>query len=140
MTSDSGTNRDTSCLFVPNFPQENDVRVLTQDTSQTTREGQSSFIIYLNLVDPFQSVLNRIFNSDDIFSYIIELTERCVESGCLSASRRTSQQDNAFWRLKNIFKELLVGWRESQLLFTKESCIPAQNPNNDFFTEYSRQD
>ncbi len=64
---------DLCGLSITDFTDHNNVRVLSQDRTQTGSKGQINFWINLNLADPGELIFYRIFDRDDVFAAIIQM-------------------------------------------------------------------
>ena len=69
-------NRIFRRFLVSNFTDEHDVRVMTQNTPKSVSKRQSDLGVYLNLIDTFKLVLNRIFRRNDLDVGLVNLQQR----------------------------------------------------------------
>ncbi len=59
-------HRDLGGLQVPNFPHQDDVRVLAQEGTQGGGKLHALLGVHIDLVDPLQVDLHRIFRCGNI--------------------------------------------------------------------------
>ena len=95
MTSQRCLYRDLRGLFVTNLTDEYHVRVLTQYRAEGRREVETRLYIYLNLYNPCESVLYRIFDRHDVDAFTLHMTDSRVECGGFSATRGTVYQQQS---------------------------------------------
>jgi hypothetical protein len=65
---------------VPDFTDQNHVRVVSQDCPEASGKGQTHLRVDLNLVDPLKLILDRILGRDDLDVLGLDLAERAVMS------------------------------------------------------------
>ncbi|KKU39132.1 MAG: hypothetical protein UX55_C0044G0009 [Candidatus Azambacteria bacterium GW2011_GWE2_46_45] len=63
MAGQRSVNRQRSRFLVADFADHNDVRVLPEQRPQAVRESQTDVRPYLGLIDAFNAIFNRVFNS-----------------------------------------------------------------------------
>src|SRR6202158_3886484 len=90
---------DLGGFVVANFADHDLVGIVTQDGTQTAREGQSLFLVDRNLSDAAQLILNWVFNGDDLVFVGLDLVDRGVERRRFAAARRPRDQHHAVWFL-----------------------------------------
>ena len=93
---------DAGRFYVADLAYHNDVRVLTQNTAQSVGEGESGFIVDSDLIDAVDTVLNRVFDRDDVFAGVVDISQRRIQRGRLTAARRTCNQHDAIGRTEQI--------------------------------------
>ena len=140
VTGDSGTDTDIRRLRVTHLTDHDDIRVLTEDGSQSCCEGHTSLGIYLNLIDTVDRLLDRVLNGDNIYIGLCELTERCVQSRGLTGTGRSCYQDYAVRALDHGLKELVVVVGHTEVSDLTECDVTGgKDTDNDLLTVYSRQ-
>ena len=72
-------NRDLRGFGVANLADHDLVRVVTQDRTQTTIEGESLLLVDGNLSNAVQLVLDRILDRHDLVFFVPDLIQRGVE-------------------------------------------------------------
>jgi hypothetical protein len=77
-------NCDLRRFEIPNFPDKNFVRILTQDGPQTCRKSDSDIGFNWNLNDPVDVVLNRILGRDQLFFDVILFGQSRIQRGGLA--------------------------------------------------------
>ena len=66
MAGKTGLHRDARGLEVTNLADEHDVRVLTKNGAQRSRERETLRVDHLNLGNAGDLVLHRVFDRDDV--------------------------------------------------------------------------
>ena len=66
MPGQGGLDSYFSGLLVANFTNQNDVRVLAHNRSETACKSQVDFGINLNLADAFDLIFNGVFDGNNI--------------------------------------------------------------------------
>ena len=95
------------CFQISNFTDQHNIRIVSEDTSQTCCKGQSDLGMHLNLVDTLELILDRILGGDDLRVFTLDFIQRAVECRCLSSTRRPRHQQDAV-RKSDKFPEGLV--------------------------------
>ena len=88
VTGECGLHGDACGLHVADLADEDGVRVLPQNRLEAGRERDASGLVDLDLVDGREGVLDRILDRHDVAFRAVDLAERPVECGGLSAARR----------------------------------------------------
>ena len=94
MPCESRLNSNLGGFPVTYFTDKNYVRVLTDDGSKSLGKGEVYLCIDLNLADPFDLVLNRIFNGNDVDVGLVNGGKGRIEGSGFSASGRPSDQND----------------------------------------------
>ena len=71
-------------LSVADFAQHNNVRILPQEGSQCSGERKSDLFLELYLINPFERVLDRILDREDIVRQPIQSPQRGVKRRTLA--------------------------------------------------------
>src|SRR5581483_6601209 len=127
-------NRYLRRLGVANFANQNLVRIVAQNRSQAAREGQSLLLVYGNLRDAANLVLDRIFNRDDLVLFALNLVQRGVECSRFPRTRRTSDQHHPV-------RLFYVPAKVPQVLFIEPDNIQSQLAKflaHRFFVEHAK--
>src|SRR5439155_7491948 len=85
----SGLDGALGRLQVAHFADQDHIRVVTKDASQSGGERQSNLTVHLNLTDAFAVVLDRILDGDDLEGLFLDFIEGAVERGGLTGSVRS---------------------------------------------------
>ena len=67
MAGQGRLHADLRGLFVTDFPHHDHIRILAQERPQSAGKGQPDRGLDLDLIDPVQPVLHRIFDGHDVF-------------------------------------------------------------------------
>ena len=73
MSSKGGLSRDIGCFHVANFPDQDDVGVLTEHPAKQAGEGEIDAVIHLMLSNGGQAYLHRILERDDVDVGLVDL-------------------------------------------------------------------
>src|SRR5688500_16205535 len=65
VTRQGGLDRDLRGLEVADLTDEDDVRILTQERAKSSGKVQADLLLHLDLIDPFEIELDRIFGRHD---------------------------------------------------------------------------
>jgi hypothetical protein len=79
VTGNRSCHSNLSCLGIANFPDHNDVGILTQDRSKGSGEGEARTWVHLDLIHSGHPILNRILKCDDIQLISIDLSQSAKE-------------------------------------------------------------
>ena len=90
-----GSHGDFGGLTVSDFADADDIRVLSQNGSQTVSKGHTRLFIYLNLCDSVYVVFNRVLKGNEVGGLAAELLYHGVHGGGFTASCRTYDEDYA---------------------------------------------
>jgi len=78
---ESGPDGDLRGLEVADFAHHDHIRVLAHDVAQAAGEREADLGIHVDLVHPFNLVLHRVLDGDDLLIGQVDLLERAVERG-----------------------------------------------------------
>ena len=84
MASQGGPDRHARGFGISDFAHEDDIRVLPQHGPESGRKFQADILPNAYLDDTRQIDLDRVFNSDDLASAIIQAFEKLVDCGGLA--------------------------------------------------------
>ena len=115
VTGERGLNGDFGRFVIANFPDENRVRVLTKKGAKNAGESQPDVLIDLNLIDPFEIVLDRIFGGGKIVGDLVELGERRVKRRRFTATRGSGDENHPVRRVDPLFENLELLLLKSEL-------------------------
>ena len=118
----------------PNIIMVGEIRVLTQNTAQSVGKGKARFIIDSYLIDAFNTIFDRIFNSNDVFIRIVDIGERRVQSCRFAAAGRTCDKYDAIGRVEQTAIQLHILRCESQIIDINRSRRFIKNTHNNLFT------
>ena len=105
MAGERSLDRDLCGLEVADFPHHDDIGILAHNGAQAVGKGEPDLRFYLDLVDAAQLILDRILDSDDFLSRIVDFLQGAVERRGLAAPGRSGDQDHPM-RLGNHFAEV----------------------------------
>jgi len=95
MARERSVDRDLRRLAVADFTDHDDVRVLTQEGAQRTREGQPDVLTHQHLIDARHLVLDRIFGRQDAHLHLVDLVQKSIERGRLARPGGAGHQKDA---------------------------------------------
>ena len=90
---DRRLDSDLSRLGIPDFANQDDVRVLPQHGPQRPREVHMA--VDIDLADPGHLILHRVLDGDDVAAGIIEFVDDGVKRGGLAGAGRAGHQKQA---------------------------------------------
>src|SRR4029079_17848613 len=123
-----------------NFTDEDDVRVVTQDRAKRSGERQTDLRVYLNLVDAFELIFDRVFGGDDLGGFVFDLDQRAVERRGFTGARRASDEHDAV-RHANQLAELGMQIRlHANSLERKLHAALVEQTHDDAFAVQHRDD
>ena len=134
MACQCGVNADSGRFNVTNLTDHNYIRVLAQNAAQSVGKGQPCFIIDGYLIDAFNSIFDRIFNRNDVFIRIVDISERRIQRCRFTAAGGTCNKYDAIGRVEQTDIQLLIIRCESQIIDINRSRRFIKNTHNDLFT------
>ena len=75
MPRQRGLDGDLGRFQIPDLSDHDDIRVLTENSTQTIGESEVRLGVDLDLAYPRETVFHRVFDSDDILVRSIEYTQ-----------------------------------------------------------------
>ena len=115
VAGEGGFDRNGRRLLVADLPHHDDIRVLPQKRLEGRGERKSHGLVHVDLVDPFQVVLDRVLRRHDVRRDRVDLGEGGVEGGGLPRAGGAGDQDHPE-RAVDRLHEVLEGRRiEPQL-------------------------
>src|SRR5215213_4757015 len=134
-----GFDGNFSRFKVADLADKNDIRVLAQERSESSREVQSDLLLHLHLIDAGKVELDRVFRGHDVRLLLVQRLESRVERVCLTTSGWSSHQDHPV-RLRNVSLKLDERFRlETQLGHVEHEVLFVQQAEHDFFAKQSRK-
>src|SRR5678815_2098182 len=103
-------------LRIPNFADQDHIRILSKNGTEGTREGHAGAVVCLDLRDPVDFVFNGVLDRDNVHRLIAKLVDETVERGRLTASRRSDNEENALRASRPCAKFGFEGLRESDIV------------------------
>jgi hypothetical protein len=95
VTGERRVDGDLRRLVVADLPHHDLVGIVAQDGPQPAGEGQALLLVDRNLRDPFQLILDRVLDRDDLVLDRLDLRERRVEGGRLAAAGGPGHEHHA---------------------------------------------
>ncbi len=95
VTGQGGLDGDLRGLVVTDLTQQHHIRVASQNGAKRTRERQAGFRIHLHLVDALHSILDGVFDGDDVDLGAGDGIQGRVEGRRLARTGRTRDEDHA---------------------------------------------
>ena len=113
----SGTG-DLSRLRFTQFADHRVIWITTQDSAHSFRKIQTVFDIHLNLIDPVDLVLHRIFNRHDVKVMLSHFVQNGIDGRGLSTPSRSGHQKHPIQFIKPIAKAPQTMFVQAQFLNT----------------------
>jgi len=85
---------------IPDFTNDNNIRVLSDNVPERFFKGQVQLGIDGTLGDSVDDILNRVFGSDDTVFRGVQMVDATVYSGCLSGAGGACYNQNTAGRFK----------------------------------------
>ena len=102
-----GPHGDFGGLQVPDFPDQDDVRILAQNGPQRAGERQAGVRVDLSLVDAFDIALDRILDGEEVGRRRSDRIDDRVQGRGFAAPRRARHQDDALVPVGERFDRLI---------------------------------
>ena len=118
----------------PDFAEHDDVRILPQHAPQCLGEAEVDLGIDLNLVDPVDAALDRVFNGDQTFVGRVAPLQAGVECSRLSGTDRTDRQDDAIGNGDQLLDLLGLTVLEAEFLEVDKIGRVGHQSQDDAFT------
>ncbi|OQB89442.1 MAG: hypothetical protein BWX83_01127 [Candidatus Cloacimonetes bacterium ADurb.Bin117] len=78
---------------IADFPDENHIRVLTENGAQSAREGHPGLPVQLDLANVVDAVFDGVFQCDNVDVRLVDGAEDRVKAGAFAAAGRSGAQD-----------------------------------------------
>ena len=101
-------NRVFGSLEITNLTDQYDIWIVSQDASQRMSKGESDLLVDLDLVDPFQLILDRVFGGNNFDVRSVDFDQTTVQRRRFSRTGRTGYKHDAV-RHTDQFAERFVG-------------------------------
>ncbi len=88
MARNRRTHGDLRGLAIPDLTDHYDIGILPEDGAEGHGKGQARERVHLDLIDPGEAVLHRIFEGDHVESLPVQLGQSREQATTLSASGR----------------------------------------------------
>src|SRR5882757_6607550 len=95
VTRQARLHSDLRGLEVTDLTDHDDVRVLTQNGTQSAGEGHLNLRVHLRLPDAVDVVLDRILDGHDVLRVVVQALEGGVQSRRLTGAGRARDEQNA---------------------------------------------
>ena len=92
VTGQRSLNRVLGRFEVSNFPDQNHVGVMSQNTAKRRSKRQANLGVDLNLVDTIQLVLDRVFGRDDLVLWTADFQQAAVQRRRFTRTGRSGDQ------------------------------------------------
>ena len=125
---------------VPDFTDQNHVGVVSQNRPKASGKGQTHLRMDLDLIDPFELVLDRILGRDDLDVLGLDLAERAVKGRRFSRPRRTGHKHDSVRHANELLELLINLFRHSDPPEGELQVRFVQDPHDDTFAVKHRDD
>ena len=115
MAGERRPDGDFRRLEVADFPDHDDVGVLTQDGPEGAGKGQPDFRADIALVDSGHFVFDRILHGDDPLVNGVDFVEIGVERCGFSRAGRAGDQDDPVGLLNDLADDLFIAFAQAKL-------------------------
>ena len=92
MSGQASLDRNVCCFKIANLTHHHHVGILPQDRSKALCKSHICLCIYLGLPYSLNVIFNRVFDSQDIATLIVELVKASVKGGRFSGPSGTRYQ------------------------------------------------
>ena len=96
-----GLQRNLCGFCIADFSDENHIRILAQNRTQSNRKSESAFLVDGNLICSAEFVFHWIFNGCDIDFSLDDLSEACIKRCCLAAPGGACNEEQPLRRTEN---------------------------------------
>ncbi len=124
---------DLRRLQVADFPDHDDIGVLSEDVAQATGERQFDFRSNLHLPDAGQLVFDRVLHGQYVAFFIVQLVQRRVEGRRLAAAGRAGQQNDAVGNADEVAKDPPRLGCKAHIFEAELASAFVQQPEHDAF-------
>ena len=140
MTGNCRTHCDLRGLAVTDFSDADDVRILTQNSTEAARKGESYLLIDLNLRRARNVVLHRVLQSHQIRAFIQHLANQGEHRRCFTGAGRSHYHDDAACvRKEAVHLSIILRKNHADSLSGQHLLVLAEDTDYDFFAENRRQ-
>ena len=140
MSCDRRPHRDRCSLGVTGLTDHDNIRILTEQCTQSHFKRQSGCIVYLCLVDFFNIFLYRIFDRGYIDTALCHLIQNHIQGGCLTTSGRSGQINNTVRTVEHRTKSLIIAFFHTKRIRMLDRRIAGEQTEYRLFSKDSRQD
>jgi len=139
VTGQRSLNRHVGGFAVADFPDHDDVGVLTDDRPKAVGKRHSDLWIHLNLIDGRQADFNRIFNGDDFDLFAVQVSQGGMQRCGFSAAGRAGHQNEALRIFDHLLEALLLAKRHTQTAERKFNLLLIQQADHNAFAVNCRR-
>ena len=140
MSSETGLDTHLGGLGISHLTDEDNVGGLTEHGTDDAGEIQSDVVPDLDLVDPWQVVLDGVFGRDDLAIRAVQCVECRVKRRGLARTGRTCDQKDTIRPLNETREVLEVAVAETELLDPHADVVAIQEPHNARLSVVGRND
>ena len=130
---------DSGRLLIADLADQHDVRILAQDRAQPRGERHPGPRVDLDLVDPLQLVLDRVFDRDDVLDRRFDPVQRRVQGRGLAAAGRAGHQDHPLRSRQEILEPLQEIGGEAQLTHIGARAGAVEEADDHLLAKVGRQ-
>ncbi len=129
---------DAGCFNVTHFADHDHVGILSNNRSECRGKRQSNLGFGLDLIDPLELVLDRVFDGDDLSIGCVDLMQRRIERGAFTASGRAGDQDDAMGLLQDTKETIERLAFKTQTAKIEFDAFLVKQSDDDTFTVHGR--
>src|SRR6266850_6517141 len=138
MAGERSLDGDLRRFLVPNFTNQNHIRIMPQNRAQPLGKGQSGLFRNLDLIDAPQLIFDRVFNRNDLAHRIVNFVERGIEGRGFAAAGRSGDENDSVRQLKHSLERLELALVHAKLLHAQQGGVLPQQPHHHRFTVQHR--
>ena len=139
VSSEAGLNGDLRRFKIADFTHQNDVGILTQETSQQLGEGEFLIVIHLTLNQSGNVIFNGILGGEDFCAGVIQFVQCGVERGGFTAAGWTRDNHNSIWPVNETADFFKVVLAQANFIQTQLHVASIQYAHDHAFAEHGRQ-
>ena len=139
MTGERCLNGDLGGLQVANFPEHDDIGILTQEGAEGLSEGHAGRFIDLHLHDPLDVELHRVFDREELGVDLVDMPQAGIKGRGFAAARGPGDREDAVGLVDGLDDEVVTIFGQTQRLEVQLHGPSIQNAEHYRLTEGGRQ-
>ena len=130
---------DLGGLQVANFPEHDDIGILTQEGAEGLAEGHAGRFIDLHLHDPLDVELHRVFDREELGVDLVDMPQAGIKGRGFAAARGPGDREDAVGLVDGLDDEVVTIFGQTQRLEVQLHGPSIQNAEHYRLTEGGRQ-
>ena len=132
-------NGDVGSLPISNLTNQDYVWILANHGAQCPGERKIDLGVHLHLTDAVQLIFDWILNGENVLVRRVNVAKSCIQGGGLTASRRSSHQDDSMRKMKQPFHLRQGRACETNLFHAEKFAAFFQQPEHNSLAKSSGQ-